>query len=106
MLLAQRSGSNWIKMKIGDEKKIEVQKQKKMIVYLYIIQLVQCPQFFKCRHKIHKIASARAKFEGKTMCEIRAKGQMGKRAKGQKGKRAKGQKSKRAKGQKGKRAKG
>ena len=32
------------------------------------------------------------------MCEIRAKGQMGKRAKGQKGKRAKGQKSKRAKG--------
>ena len=40
------------------------------------------------------------------MCEIRAKGQMGKGQIGLKGKGAKGQKSKRAKGQKGKRAKG
>ena len=38
------------------------------------------------------------------MCDIRAKGQMGKGQIGLKGKGAKGQKSKRAKGQKGKRA--
>ena len=51
------------------------------------------------------MARARAMFECKRLCEIRAKGQKGKRAKGQKGKRAKGQKGKKAKGQKGKRAK-
>ena len=52
------------------------------------------------------MARAREKLEGKTLCEIRAKGQMGKWAKGQKGQRAKGPKGQRAKGQKGKRVKG
>ena len=45
-------------------------------------------------------------FFGKTLCEMRTKGQKGKRAKVQKGKRAKRHKGIRAKGQKGKRAKG
>ena len=42
------------------------------------------------------MARARAKFEGKRLCEIGAKGQKGKRTKGQNSKTAKGQKGKRA----------